>query len=118
MDIMKPITTELAPTGDEWCYEVKYDGFRCVLVWTKDSIQLLSKREHDLTNQFPEIIAFCKKHEQTFSAYLPLIFDGELVTLNQAYQANFPLIQTRGRMKRQEKNSTRSKQKTCDINGF
>lgn len=103
MDIMKPIATELAPTGDEWCYEVKYDGFRCVLVWTKDSIQLLSKREHDLTNQFPEIIAFCKKHEQTFSAYLPLIFDGELVILNQAYQANFPLIQTRGRMKRQEK---------------
>lgn len=65
MDMMKPITSTEIPYGKEWVYEVKYDGFRCVLTWDKDgSIQLTSKNRKDLTENFPEIITFCRKKLQ------------------------------------------------------
>ena len=100
MDIMKPIASKHIPQGDEWFYEVKYDGFRCVLVWEKEEIRLISKNNKDLTDKFPEIIAGCKRIEKDIAPYLPLQLDGELVVLNNPIQANFAWIQKRGRLRR------------------
>ncbi|MEC5424411.1 DNA ligase D [Virgibacillus sp. C22-A2] len=102
MDIMKPIASEEIPYGKEWLYEVKYDGFRCVLHWEKDSIQLMSRNKKDLTASFPEIVTYCQAQYPHVSSFLPLKFDGELVVLNNAFQANFSWIQKRGRLKKTE----------------
>lgn len=102
MDVMKPIASDITPTGDEWLYEVKYDGFRCVLYWEKDRITLTSKNNQDLTENFPEIIEYCHEKQRLVAPYLPVKLDGELVVLNNAYQANFSWIQKRGRIKRKE----------------
>ncbi|WP_193063021.1 DNA ligase D [Oceanobacillus oncorhynchi] len=99
MDWMKPIERTHIPEGDEWLYEVKYDGFRCELSWTDKKITLTSKNNHDISNKFPEIINWCKENNDYFKSKLPLKIDGELVILNHHYQANFALIQARGRMK-------------------
>lgn len=99
MDWMKPIERTDIPEGDEWLYEVKYDGFRCELSWTDKKITLTSKNNHDISNKFPEIINWCKENHDYFKSKLPLKIDGELVILNHHYQANFALIQARGRMK-------------------
>lgn len=101
---MKPIASTEIPYGDEWLYEVKYDGFRCVLHWHEDgSIQLTSKNKKDLTENFPEIVTFCKEQFKHIKNSLPLQFDGELVILNNDYQANFSWIQKRGRLKNADK---------------
>lgn len=102
MDVMKPIASDITPTGDEWLYEVKYDGFRCVLYWEKNRITLTSKNNQDLTENFPEIIEYCHGKQRLVAPYLPVKLDGELVVLNNAYQANFSWIQKRGRIKRKE----------------
>ncbi|MFD1361587.1 DNA ligase D [Lentibacillus salinarum] len=99
---MKPIASEHVPTGDDWVYEVKYDGFRCVLDWEKDSVRLFSRNGTDLSANFPEIVEMCKANVQRVEAYLPLKMDGELAVLNNAYQANFGLIQKRGRSKKRD----------------
>ncbi|RDW15368.1 DNA ligase D [Oceanobacillus chungangensis] len=100
MDIMKPVINSDVPLGAEWIYEIKYDGFRCVLEWAADGTVLLkSRNNHDLTANFPEIEAFCLEIYPTIKAYLPLTLDGELVVLNHSYQANFSQIQKRGRLK-------------------
>lgn len=99
MKIMKPIASVEIPQGDDWLYEVKYDGFRCILSWDKNGIRLTSRNNKDLTEKFPEIINYCKEHLDIISAYLPLKLDGELVILNNPFQANFSWIQKRGRMK-------------------
>lgn len=97
---MKPIPSSEIPIGDEWLYEVKYDGFRCVLEWKEDgSVTLTSKNKKDLTPQFPEIVHYCKDKMDKVKTYLPLTFDGELVILNNGFQANFSWIQKRGRLK-------------------
>jgi len=96
---MKPIERTDIPEGDEWLYEVKYDGFRCELSWNNKNITLTSKNNHDISNKFPEIINWCNANYDYFKSKLPLTLDGELVVLNHSYQANFAQIQIRGRMK-------------------
>lgn len=97
--LMKPIASDQIPIGPEWIYEVKYDGFRCVLHWDSNSVQLISRNDTDLTANFPEIIDYCHQHHALVENILPLRLDGELVVLNNAYQANFSWIQQRGRLK-------------------
>ncbi|MFC4663822.1 DNA ligase D [Oceanobacillus aidingensis] len=99
MDWMKPIERTDIPEGDEWLYEVKYDGFRCELSWTDKNIILTSKNNLDISNKFPEIINWCNDNYDYFNSKLPLKIDGELVILNHRYQANFAKIQARGRTK-------------------
>ncbi|SDQ12104.1 bifunctional non-homologous end joining protein LigD [Virgibacillus salinus] len=102
MNIMKPNASEQIPTGTEWVYEVKYDGFRCVLHWEKETIRLISRNDTDLTANFPEIIMACLAKQSSIEDSLPLRVDGELVVLNNEYQANFSWIQKRGRLKNKE----------------
>ncbi|WP_229671640.1 DNA ligase D [Lentibacillus kapialis] len=99
---MKPIASRKIPDSIDWVYEVKYDGFRCMLEWGKDSVQLISRNDVDLSGNFPEVIAACKAQQSRVKDYLPLKIDGELVVLNNAYQANFSLIQKRGRLKKSD----------------
>lgn len=103
MDYMKPIATTEAPTGKGWVYEVKYDGFRAQLHWNTDSIHLISRNGKDMTGLFPEVIAYCRKQQSDMESILPIILDGELAVLNHQYQANFELIQQRGRLKNIER---------------
>ncbi|WP_082232315.1 DNA ligase D [Halobacillus massiliensis] len=97
---MLPTLSDNAPKSKEWSYEIKYDGFRVLLEWTKKGITLTSRNGKDLTAQFPEIT---NPDYMEPPADLPLILDGELVILNNPFQANFEHLQIRGRTKRKDK---------------
>ncbi|HEY6766080.1 MAG TPA: ATP-dependent DNA ligase [Candidatus Sulfotelmatobacter sp.] len=43
------------PSGDEWQYEPKWDGFRCLAFRDHDEINLQSKAGKPLTRYFPEL---------------------------------------------------------------
>ncbi len=100
---MLPTLVFEAPKGNEWIYEVKYDGFRAILDWNIQDVNLVSRNGNRLNDQFPEIIEECKKLTKKFSKYLPLVFDGELCILESNYKASFEQIQQRGRLKNTEK---------------
>jgi ATP-dependent DNA ligase len=44
------------PLGEEWVYELKWDGFRCVLFRYGDQVYLQSRAQKDLTPGFREIV--------------------------------------------------------------
>ncbi|MBA3657778.1 MAG: ATP-dependent DNA ligase [Gemmatimonadaceae bacterium] len=54
---MEAQTKEEIPTGDQWQYEPKWDGFRCVAFRDGDSVELQSKAGQPLARYFPEIVA-------------------------------------------------------------
>jgi ATP-dependent DNA ligase len=62
------------PVGDGWCYEPKWDGFRCIVFRDGDEVELGSRNERPLTRYFPEILEHLR-------AALPdqAVVDGELV---------------------------------------
>ena len=86
------------PIGNEWLYETKYDGFRCILEWDKEPL-LKSRNGKLLNNMFPEIISFCHEIYDKIKPFLPLTMDGELVYLVNNFQSDFSKVQLRGRMK-------------------
>lgn len=63
-----------APEGDDWLYEVKFDGYRLLAFIEGRRIRLLTRRGHDWTDRFP--------HVQEALRALPVkqaVLDGEVV---------------------------------------
>ena len=60
-----------------WFYELKYDGFRCLIRKTRKSIRLDSRKGNDMAGRFPELVAELEP--------LPhdVVADGELVVLDE-----------------------------------
>ncbi|WP_368297095.1 DNA ligase D [Cytobacillus firmus] len=109
---MLPTLTFDVPEEKEWLFEAKYDGFRGILHWDKEP-RLTSRNDKPLLNLFPEISAFLEQHKDKFEQYLPLILDGEVVLLENAYKAHFGSIQVRGRMRSEKKILEKAKTAPC-----
>jgi ATP-dependent DNA ligase len=62
------------PAGDNWEYEPKWDGFRCLAFRDGPSIELQSKSGQTLGRYFPEIVAALLKLKAS-----KFVLDGELV---------------------------------------
>ena len=62
------------PTGDNWEYEPKWDGFRCLAFRDGKNIELQSKSGQALGRYFPEIVAALLKLKAS-----KFVLDGELV---------------------------------------
>jgi len=74
MEPMEARSVDEIPRGDEWQYEPKWDGFRCILFRDADQVRLQSKSGQDLTRYFPEVARAAKAlRERHFT------LDGELV---------------------------------------
>jgi ATP-dependent DNA ligase len=71
---MEARSVEEIPTGKEWQYEPKWDGFRCLAFRDGDKIFLQSKSGQPLARYFPDVVAnVAKLPQQQF------VLDGELV---------------------------------------
>ena len=74
--------------------EYKWDGIRAQLIKTRETIRLWSRGDHDITEQFPEIV--------DAAATLPpqLILDGEILAGAPDHPQGFSDLQTRLNRKR------------------
>jgi ATP-dependent DNA ligase len=53
---MEARSVDTIPRGDDWQYEPKWDGFRCLLTRHDGRVTLQSKSGEDLTRYFPEVV--------------------------------------------------------------
>jgi hypothetical protein len=51
------LPVDAIPTGDDWQYEPKWDGFRCLIIRDGQSVELQSKAGKSLSRYFPEAVA-------------------------------------------------------------
>src|SRR6266496_2771290 len=54
---MEALLVETIPTGKEWQYEPKWDGFRCLAFKDGKNVELQSKSGQSLGRYFPELIS-------------------------------------------------------------
>ena len=54
---MEALSVERIPSGGEWEYEPKWDGFRCLAFRDAAKLELQSKSGRSMTRYFPELIA-------------------------------------------------------------
>src|ERR1700733_5737512 len=71
---MEALSVSEIPTGTDWRYEPKWDGFRCLTFRDGKSVELQSKCGRSLARYFPELVAAVEKlRPKTF------VLDGEIV---------------------------------------
>jgi ATP-dependent DNA ligase len=71
---MEAKSVDEIPTGKEWQYEPKWDGFRCLVFRDGDKIELQSKSGQSLTRYFPDIVESIRRIKAT-----RFVLDGEIV---------------------------------------
>ena len=70
---MEALSVDAIPAGEEWQYEPKWDGFRCLAFRDEDKIELQSKSQQPLARYFPELVrAFSEVKARRF------VLDGEI----------------------------------------
>lgn len=79
--------TEQLPTGRQWCYELKWDGYRALAAIKAGKVELYSRNGQDFNTKYPELVAAL--------ARLPgqLLLDGEIVAVDKAGLAKFQYLQ-------------------------
>ncbi|MES2706242.1 MAG: non-homologous end-joining DNA ligase [Verrucomicrobiota bacterium] len=84
---MKARLVDSAPEG-EWAYEVKFDGFRALACKRGPAVLLLSRTNHDLTSDFPEVAAAVSRLKVENA-----VIDGEITALDPKGVSSFQLLQ-------------------------
>lgn len=75
------------PTGPDWSYEVKWDGYRLAIHIEPDRVRVITRGGHDWTDRFPGIAVAAR--ELADSA----IIDGEAVVLDAEGRSDFGALQ-------------------------
>ena len=71
---MEAVTVDEIHVGDEWQYEPKWDGFRCLAFRRGKKTELQSKTGKPLSRYFPEVVASLARLKAT-----DFVLDGEIV---------------------------------------
>jgi bifunctional non-homologous end joining protein LigD len=80
---------ERAPTGEQWLFEVKFDGYRALAYIRDGECRLISRNENDLTGRFPGVAKEVVKATKSPNAVL----DGELCRLDSSGRSSFSELQ-------------------------
>jgi bifunctional non-homologous end joining protein LigD len=51
-----PTISRTVPTGRQWAYEIKHDGFRFLAVRQRERVRVYSRNGHDWSKQLPGIV--------------------------------------------------------------
>jgi bifunctional non-homologous end joining protein LigD len=76
------------PSGDDWAFEVKWDGYRLAVHVERDRVRIITRGGHDWTTRFPTIA-----HDAHELAVHSAILDGEAVVLDERGASDFGALQ-------------------------
>ncbi len=79
--------TNKIPTGKDWVFEIKYDGYRVVTYKEDENVKCLTRNNKDYTKRFPSIVEGIKKLK------FNCILDGEVVAFDNLGKSDFSLLQ-------------------------
>src|SRR3954447_26373773 len=91
---VQPMAAEVVdrlPDGDDWMYEVKFDGYRALLIKNGQRVQLRSRNNKDLTDIYPAVHAAGLR-----SSAHSAVVDGEIVAIDANGRPSFQALQHRG----------------------
>jgi bifunctional non-homologous end joining protein LigD len=87
---MKAQIADRPPRGDDWLFEVKWDGVRAIALIENESLQLQSRTGNRCERQYPELAVI--PHQVAAET---AVLDGEIAALDAKGVSQFHLIQPR-----------------------
>ena len=77
IDPMLLLRTDTLPSGDQWLYELKLDGYRAIAFKRAGTVHLRSRNDNDFAARYPGVVkALAKLPDNT-------VIDGEVVAFDQ-----------------------------------
>jgi len=76
------------PVGDDWAFEVKWDGYRLAIHIAGKRVRIITRGGHDWTSRFPTIA-----HDALELGVDSAILDGEAVVLDERGASDFGALQ-------------------------
>ena len=90
IDPMLLLRTDALPSGDQWLYELKLDGFRAIAFKRDGMVQLRSRNNNDFSTRYPAVFkALAKLPNET-------VIDGEILALDEDGRPSFNALQNFG----------------------
>jgi bifunctional non-homologous end joining protein LigD len=89
---MLAVAAQTLPAGDDWVYEVKWDGYRVIAAVEGGEATLRSRNGNDLTARFASVARALPGALRTADCVL----DGEVCALDEAGRPRFSLLQHGG----------------------
>lgn len=93
----EPVRSDQIPIGDNWIYQVKWDGVRILVYRNDDGIRLFNRKKHERTEQYPELI------EPGWASTNSFIADGEVIALASDGKPSFHEVMRRDGIRRLER---------------
>lgn len=81
------------PEGDQWTYEVKWDGYRALVTLQPGAevpVTVMTRAGNIVTGSYPEL------HAMADAIGIDVVLDGEIVAFDEAGSPSFHRLQTRG----------------------
>ena len=94
---MPALAVKELPEGDEWLYELKWDGYRALLIKDGDDVQIRSRNDKDLTAMYPGIAAAGRRQK-----IKQVVLDGEIVALGEDGRPSFQALQHRSSQQKRQ----------------
>ena len=82
------LVTEI-PEGDDWLYELKYDGYRILAYVEGNTVQLLTRNGNDYTKRFADVASSLAD----WVAGRSMVLDGEMVVTDESGKTDFQALQ-------------------------
>jgi DNA ligase D-like protein (predicted ligase) len=84
------LRTDSLPSGEQWLYELKLDGYRAIAFKRNGAVHLRSRNDNDFNARYPAVVeALARLPENT-------VVDGEIVAFDQEGRPSFNALQNYG----------------------
>jgi len=77
------------PSGKDWLFETKYDGYRIVAFVENGRVKLATRNNNDYTQKFASIEKALKRHFKDSA----VVLDGEIVVVDSSGRSDFSALQ-------------------------
>src|SRR3954463_5779049 len=84
------LRTDSLPSGEQWSYELKLDGYRAIAFKRSDGVYLRSRNNNDFNRRYPEVVRALGGLPQN------TVVDGEIVAFDQEGRPSFNALQNYG----------------------
>ena len=90
----EPISAKVIPTGEEWIFQVKWDGVRMLVYKIDDEVEPVIRNLNNRTKQYPELTDL-----QSYCSASSVILDGEIIAMQNG-KPSFHEVMKRDRLSR------------------
>jgi bifunctional non-homologous end joining protein LigD len=76
--------------GDDWLFEIKWDGYRAISSWDGKTVRLYSRNGTNFVDKYPPVTEALSKLQHH------VVLDGEIIAANEEGRSNFGWLQNYG----------------------